>query len=102
MRLLLVLMIIFLSSCESLFFEEYKIKAYKFKKKEDNLYYTVSKGDNLYLISKQYNVTISKLINFNNIDSPYKIFPNQKWAEPDSWFSGKFFINWSRIFLDTL
>ena len=78
MRLLLVLIIIFFSSCESLFFEEYKIKAYKFKKKEDNLYYTVSKGDNLYLISKQYNVTISKLINFNNIDSPYKIFPNQK------------------------
>ena len=78
MRLLLALIIIFLSSCESLFFEEYKIKAYKFKKKEDNLYYTVTKGDNLYLISKQYNVTISKLINFNNIDSPYKIFPNQK------------------------
>ena len=78
MRLLLALMIIFLSSCESLFFEEYKIKAYKFKKKEDNLYYTVNKGDNLYLISKKYNVTISKLINFNNIDSPYKIFPNQK------------------------
>ena len=60
------------------FFQEYKIKAYKFKKKEDNLYYTVNKGDNLYLISKKYNVTISKLINFNNIDSPYKIFPNQK------------------------
>ena len=78
MRLLLVLIIIFLSSCESFFFEEYKIKAYKFKKKEDNLYYTVNKGDNLYLISKKYNVTISKLINFNNIDSPYKIFPNQK------------------------
>ena len=42
------------------------------------MYYTVSKGDNLYLISKKYNVTISKLVNFNNIDSPYKIFPNQK------------------------
>ena len=78
MRLFLVLIIIFLSSCESFFFQEYKIKAYKFKKKEDNLYYTVNKGDNLYLISKKYNVTISKLINFNNIDSPYKIFPSQK------------------------
>ena len=78
MRLFLVLIIIFLSSCESFFFHEKKIKAYKFKKKEDNLYYTVNKGDNLYLISKKYNVTISKLINFNNIDSPYKIFPNQK------------------------
>ena len=78
MRFFLTLIIIFLSSCESLFFQEYKIKAYKFKKKEDNLYYTVNKGDNLYLISKKYNVTISKLINFNNIDSPYKIFPNQK------------------------
>ena len=78
MRLLLAFMIIVLSGCESLFFQEYKIKGYKLKKKEDNLYYTVSKGDNLYLISKKYNVTISKLINFNNIDSPYKIFPNQK------------------------
>ena len=78
MRLFLVLIIIFLSSCESFFFQEYKIKAYKFKKKKDNLYYTVNKGDNLYLISKKYNVTISKLINFNNIDSPYKIFPSQK------------------------
>ena len=78
MRLFLVLIIIFLSSCESFFFQEYKIKAYKFKKKEDNLYYTVNKGDNLYLISKKYNVTISKLIKFNNIDSPYKIFPSQK------------------------
>ncbi len=78
MRALLVLIIIFLSSCESLFFQEYKIKGYKFKKKKDNLYYTVNKGDNLYLISKKYNITISKLINFNNIDSPYKIFPNQK------------------------
>ena len=43
-------------------FSVHLIKAYKFKKKEDNLYYTVNKGDNLYLISKKYNVTISKLI----------------------------------------
>ena len=78
MRLLLTLIIIVLSGCESLFFQEYKIKGYKLKKKEDNLYYSVNKGDNLYLISKKYNVTISKLVNFNNIDSPYKIFPNQK------------------------
>ncbi|MAI29384.1 MAG: hypothetical protein CMP38_04155 [Rickettsiales bacterium] len=78
MRLFLALIIFFLSSCETLFFQEYKIKNYKFPKKEDNLYYTVNKGDNLYSISKKYNVTISKLINFNNIDSPYKIFPNQK------------------------
>ena len=78
MKILIVLTIIFLSGCESLFFQEYKIKGYKFKKKEDSLYYTVNKGDNLYSISKKYNVTISKLIIFNNIDSPYKIFPNQK------------------------
>jgi len=78
MRLLLTFIIIVLSGCESLFFQEYKIKGYKFKKKEENLYYNVKKGDNLYLISKKYNVTISKLVTFNNIDSPYKIFPNQK------------------------
>ena len=78
MRLLLTFMIIVLSGCESLLFQEYKIKSYKLKKKEDNLYYNVNKGDNLYLISKKYNVTISKLVKFNNIDSPYRIFPNQK------------------------
>ena len=78
MKILLGVVIFFLSSCESLFFQEYKIKGYKIKKKEDSLYYTVNRGDNLYLISKKYNVTISKLINFNNIESPYKIFPNQK------------------------
>ena len=78
MRLIFTFIIIVLSGCESFFFEEYKIKGYKFKKKEDNLYYNVIKGDNLYLISKKYNVTISKLVTFNNIDSPYKIFPNQK------------------------
>ena len=60
------------------FFKNIKLKLISLRKKEDNLYYTVNKGDNLYLISKKYNVTISKLINFNNIDSPYKIFPNQK------------------------
>ena len=78
MRLIFTFIIIVLSGCESFFFEEYTIKGYKFKKKEDNLYYNVIKGDNLYLISKKYNVTISKLVAFNNIDSPYKIFPNQK------------------------
>ena len=35
MRLFLVLIIIFLSSCESFFFQEYKIKAYKFEKKKE-------------------------------------------------------------------
>ena len=34
MRLLLTFIIIFLSGCESLFFQEYKIKGYKLKKKK--------------------------------------------------------------------
>ena len=76
MRFFLTLIIIFFQVVKVFFFKNIKLKHISLRKK-DNLYYTVNKGDNLYLISK-YNVTISKLINFNNIDSPYKIFPNQK------------------------
>ena len=39
----------------------------------------LKKGDNLYFIAKKFNVTIPKLINYNNINAPYKIYPNQKY-----------------------
>ncbi len=68
----------FLVSCESLFFDDYTIKTFNRVKEPSSSFYTVKKGDNLYLISKKYNVTIQKIINFNNIDFPYKIYPNQK------------------------
>ena len=70
--------IFFLSSCESLFFQEFKIKHFPKSSKNEQLYYKVEKGDNLYFISKKFNVTIPKLINYNNINAPYKIYPNQR------------------------
>ena len=41
-------------------------------------YYKVIKGDNLYSISKKFNIPIQKIIKSNKITSPFKIFPNQK------------------------
>ena len=36
------------------------------------------KGDNLYSISRKFNIPIQKIIKSNKIKSPFKIFPNQK------------------------
>ena len=66
-----------LFGCESIFFEEYKIINPKIYKK-DLQYYKVIKADNLYSISKKFNIPIQKIINSNKITSPFKIFPNQK------------------------
>ena len=66
-----------LFGCESIFFEEYKIINPKIYKK-DLQYYKVIKGDNLYSISKKFNIPIQKIIKSNKITSPFKIFPNQK------------------------
>ena len=71
-------LLFFLSSCESVFFDTYKIKSFPQNKEKNEINYTVNKGDNLYLISKKYNISIQKLVKFNNISYPYKIFPNQK------------------------
>ena len=70
--------IFFLTSCESFFFQDFKIKHFPKTSKNEELYYKVKKGDNLYFIAKKFNVTIPKLINYNNINAPYKIYPNQK------------------------
>tara|TARA_B100000287_G_scaffold349348_1_gene337883 strand:- start:5156 stop:6037 length:882 start_codon:yes stop_codon:yes gene_type:complete len=75
---ILLLFLLFLPGCESLFFQDFKIKTLKNKSEEGTLYYKVKKGDNLYSISRKFRVSIPKLVNFNNINSPYKIFPNQK------------------------
>ncbi len=76
------IILIFLSSllfgCESFFFEEYRIIQPKIYKKKEIKYYTVKKGDNLYSISKKFNLPIQKIIKSNKIKSPFKIYPNQK------------------------
>ena len=74
----LLFFIFFLTSCESFFFQDFKIKHFPKSSKNEELYYKVKKGDNLYFIAKKFNVTIPKLINYNNINAPYKIYPNQR------------------------
>ena len=73
----LICLLFALFGCESIFFEEYKIINPKIYKK-DLQYYKVIKGDNLYSISKKFNIPIQKIIKSNKITSPFKIFPNQK------------------------
>ena len=68
-------------SCESYLYDDYKIIDYK--KKVDRDYtqkdnrYKVKKGDNLFSISRGFNISIQELIKVNKIQEPYKIFPNQ-------------------------
>ena len=76
-RLSLICLLFALFGCESIFFEQYKIINPKIYKK-DLQYYKVIKGDNLYSISKKFNIPIQKIIKSNKIKSPFKIFPNQK------------------------
>ena len=68
-------------SCESYLYDDYKIIDYKRKVSRDytnidNLY-KVRKGDNLFSISRRFNISIQELIKVNKIQEPYKIFPNQ-------------------------
>jgi len=68
-------------SCESYLYDDYKIIDYKRKVgnydiQKDNLY-KVKKGDNLFSISRRFNISIQELIKENKIQEPYKIFPNQ-------------------------
>ena len=68
-------------SCESYLYDDYKIIDYKKKLShdyinKDNLY-KVRKGDNLFSISRRFNISIQELIKVNKIQEPYKIFPNQ-------------------------
>ena len=77
MKKILILFIFSLYGCESLFFEEYSIINPKIYKKETK-YYKVKKGDNLYSISRSFNIPIQRIIQSNKIKSPFKIYPNQK------------------------
>lgn len=45
-------------------------------------YYTVQKGDNLYQISKKYNITSEMLANINGLEINEYIFPEQKILVP--------------------
>ncbi|MBE6147654.1 MAG: LysM peptidoglycan-binding domain-containing protein [Firmicutes bacterium] len=45
-------------------------------------YYTVKKGDNLYRIALQYNITAQQLAQINGLELNEYIFPNQKLIVP--------------------
>ena len=77
MRSKFLLLLIFLYSCENLLYDSYQIIDLK-RNKNEQRFYTVVKGDNLFSISRKFNISIQKLILKNNISSPYKIFPKQK------------------------
>lgn len=68
-------------SCESYLYNDYKIIDYKKKINRDYTlkknFYEVRKGDNLFSISRKYNIPIQELIKVNKIQEPYKIFPKQ-------------------------
>ena len=45
---------------------------------EENVYYTVKRGDNLTRIAAMYNTTISQIVAWNNIKNPNIIYVGQK------------------------
>ena len=60
-----------LMSCESYLYDDYKIIDYKRKLSRDYTYkdnlYKVRKGDNLFSISRRFNISIQELIKVNKI-----------------------------------
>ena len=75
----------FLYSCEQTIYGTYKIiegNSFEVRAKNTNIY-TVKSGDNLFLIAKKNFVSVKDLINLNNIESPFKIYPKQKLILPE-------------------
>ena len=81
MKNLYIFFFFLVMSCESYLYDDYKIIDYKRKVNRDYNYkdnlYKVRKGDNLFSISRRFNISIQELIKVNKIREPYKIFPNQ-------------------------
>ena len=81
----IILLIFFLYGCESIFYDEFTIKYPKIEPKKTD-FYKVKKGDNLYSISKKFNISIKKIIKHNGIREPFKIYPNQRIFLPKNVF----------------
>ena len=73
----ILLIVLIISSCSTIsnFYE----KTFT----EPKEIYLVKKGENLYSISRKLNIDIFNLIEINNLNSPYKIFPDQLLKLPD-------------------
>lgn len=48
------------------------------------IYYTVKKGDNIYSLSKKYNVDMETLLQINGLDKDDYIYPNEQIMIPSS------------------
>tara|TARA_B100000989_G_scaffold260783_1_gene211499 strand:- start:549 stop:1406 length:858 start_codon:yes stop_codon:yes gene_type:complete len=82
MRFFLIIIFIFqLYSCEKYFYGSYEIYELNNKKKLQRIY-KVKSGDNLYKIANKYKISLKDLIKINNLNTPFKIFPNQKLVIP--------------------
>ena len=88
MKNLYIFFFFLVMSCESYLYDDYKIIDYKRKVNRDYNYkdnlYKVRKGDNLFSISRRFNISIQELIKVNKIREPYKIFPNQSIFVPQN------------------
>ena len=79
----IIFLLVSLNNCEKFFYGEYEIyEKNKIKKDSRKNIYIVKKGENLYLISKKFSISIEEIIKENHIKSPFKIFPNQKLILP--------------------
>jgi len=79
---LLFIIFFFITSCESYFYERYKIIDIEDSKRGkivdlSTKKYSVKSGDNLYSISRKFKISIQDLIRTNKIVEPYKILPRQ-------------------------
>ena len=86
MNYFLIITFFLLYGCESIFYDDYKIidiqKNLSSPKELGIKKYKVKSGDNLFSISRKFKIQIQELINFNQINEPYKIFPDQKISIP--------------------
>ena len=77
-----IFFIFLLISCEDIIYGKYRIIKGDFK--NNNIFYEVKKGDNIYSISRKKNISVREIIEANYIQAPYKIFPKQKLFLPVS------------------
>ena len=78
----LIMLLLFLSSCEEIIYGKYQIIEKNLKKTQKETKYVVKKGENLFIISEKFNISLKSLIKVNNVSAPYKIFPGQKLLIP--------------------